>query len=79
MEVHRLNRPNFQAMSQKDLQDYVLAHRDDREAFYAYIDKLHAEGNWIEMPPLESLQDLENYPEFTERFRNDSESQDNAV
>lgn len=59
-------------MSQKELHDYVLAHRDDQEAFYAYIDKLHAEGNWIEMPLLESLQDLENYPEFTKRFRDGS-------
>ena len=40
-----------------------------RKLFIAYVDKLHAEGNWIEMPPLESVQDLENYPEFTERFR----------
>ncbi|MBE9190191.1 hypothetical protein IQ230_07410 [Gloeocapsopsis crepidinum LEGE 06123] len=59
-------------MSQNELHDYVLAHRDDQEAFHAYIDKLHAERNWIEMPPLESLQDLENYPEFTKRFRHDS-------
>lgn len=64
-----MSQPNFQTMSQKELHDYVLAHRNDQKAFYAYIDKLHAEGNWIEMPPLESLQDLENYPEFTERFR----------
>jgi hypothetical protein len=31
------------------------------------------------MPPLESVQNLENYPEFTERFRNGSEPRDNAV
>ena len=61
-------------MSQKDLHDYVLAHRDDQEAFYAYVDKLHEEGNWIEMPLLESLQDLEKYPEFTERFRGGSKA-----
>lgn len=72
-----MSKPNFQAMSQKDLQDYILAHRDDQEAFYAYVDKLHLEGNWIEMPPLESLQDLENYPEFTSRFRKDSQPPDN--
>lgn len=64
-----MSNPNFQLMSQKELHDYVLSHRLDQEAFYAYVDKLHAEGNWIEMPPLESLQDLENYPEFIERFR----------
>jgi hypothetical protein len=43
------------------------------------VDKLHAEANWVEMPPLQSLEDLENYPEFLERVRNGSEPQDNAV
>jgi len=66
-----MSQPNFQAMSQKELQKYVLTHREDRAAFYAYIDKLHREGNWIEMPPLKSLEDLENYPEFIARFRGD--------
>ncbi|MEH2121933.1 DUF6887 family protein [Nostoc sp.] len=68
-----MSKPNFQAMSQKELQAYVLAHRDDQEAFYAYLDKLHAEANWVEMPPLQSSEDLENYPEFIERVRNGSE------
>jgi hypothetical protein len=78
MEICAMSQPNFQAMSQKELQAYFLAHRDDRDAFYAYIDKLHAEATWVEMPPLESLEDLENYPEFLERIRHGSESQDNA-
>ncbi|NES20043.1 MAG: hypothetical protein F6K41_14205 [Symploca sp. SIO3E6] len=67
-----MSQPNFQAMSQKELHDYVLSHRENQAAFYAYVDKLHAEGNWIEMPPLKSLEDLENYPEFVGRFRDDS-------
>lgn len=70
---------NFQKISQKELHDYVLAHREDREAFYAYVDKLHAEGNWIEMPPLKSEHDLENHPEFREHIRNSSQPRDNAV
>lgn len=74
-----MSKPNFQAMSQKALQAYVLAHRDDQEAFYAYIDKLHTEANWVEMPPLQSLEDLENYPEFVERIRNSSKPRDNTV
>ncbi|WP_442949923.1 DUF6887 family protein [Nostoc sp.] len=40
-----MSKPNFHAMSQKELDDYVLAHREDQEAFYAYVDKLHLEGN----------------------------------
>ncbi|ODG96647.1 hypothetical protein A4S05_17450 [Nostoc sp. KVJ20] len=62
-----MSKPNFHAMSQKELHDYVLAHREDQEAFYAYVDKLHVEGNWIEMPP------------FIERVRSSSEPQDGAV
>jgi hypothetical protein len=41
---------NFQTMSRKELHNYVLAHREDQDAFYAYVDKLHNEGNWVEMP-----------------------------
>ena len=63
-----MSNPNFQAMSQKELHSYILAHRDDQEAFYAYVDKLHKEANWVEMPSVESVEDLEKYPEFTARF-----------
>jgi hypothetical protein len=41
------NQPNFQVMSQQELKTYMLAHRDNQEAFHAFVDKLHAEGNWI--------------------------------
>ncbi len=51
---------------------------DGREAFYKYVDKLYFKVNWIRLPAMESLQDLENYPEFTKRFRNSSEPQDNS-
>jgi len=79
MEVCAMSKLDFQAMTQKDLHAYVLAHRHDQEAFYAYIDKLYAEANWVEMPPLQSLEDLENYPEFIEHIRGNSEPPDNAV
>ena len=69
-----MNLPNFEKMSQKELQAYFLAHRDEREAFYAYIDKLHAEGNWVEMPPVNSVEELTNYPDFVEHSRNNSEA-----
>jgi len=74
-----MSKPNFQTMSQKDLHAYVLAHRDEQEAFYAYVDKLHAEANWVEMPPLQSLEDLENYPEFVEHVHSSSDPQDHAM
>lgn len=74
-----MSKPDFKTMSQKDLHAYVLAHRDDQEAFYAYVDKLHAEATWIEMPALESVADLENYPEFVEHLRKSAEPHDKAV
>lgn len=67
-----MSRPNFDNMNQKELKNYFLAHRDDLAAFYAYIDKLHSEGNWMEMPPLTSEEDLANYPDFIEHSRNNS-------
>ncbi len=69
MEVFAVSKPNFQAMSKRDLQVYVLAHREDQEAFYAYVDRLHRDATWIEMPPLQSLGDIENHTEFVEHIR----------
>jgi hypothetical protein len=66
-----MSKPNFQMMDLKELKAYYLAHRDDRDAFYAYVDKLHSEGNWIEVSASQSLDELENYPEFMEKLRQD--------
>lgn len=68
-----MNKPNFKTMSQKELQSYILAHRDDQEAFYAFVDKLHSEANWVEMPPLTLPEDLEHYPEFLKHIRHPSD------
>lgn len=67
-----MSKQNFKTMTQKELHDYVLAHREDIEAFHAYVDKLNAEGNWVEMSPLQSMEDLENNPKLIEHFRNNS-------
>ncbi|MFM5980328.1 MAG: DUF6887 family protein [Sphaerospermopsis kisseleviana] len=66
-----MNQPNFQCMNLKELRAYVLSHRHDQEAFYFYVDKLNAEGNWVEMSPSASVDDLMNYPEFLKRFSNE--------
>lgn len=63
-------KPNFEKMSQQELRAYVLEHRDDDEAFYAYREKSKA-GNWVKMPPLQSVDELDNYPEFLEKIRQD--------
>lgn len=33
---------NYAAMSDRELKRYILTHRDDREAFYAYMDRRHS-------------------------------------
>lgn len=36
---------NYRQMNQKKLREYVLTHREDEEAFDAYVDLLHAGEN----------------------------------
>jgi hypothetical protein len=69
-------KPNFHDMTKKELRTYVLAHRDDNEAFYAYVDKINAEGNRVTHPPLKSLDDIENYPDFMEKLRGNPKPQE---
>ncbi len=33
---------NYAAMSDQELKRYILDHRDDREAFYIYMDRRHS-------------------------------------
>ncbi|MEH2386232.1 MAG: hypothetical protein V7K14_10730 [Nostoc sp.] len=66
-------KPNFHEMSLKELRVYVLAHQDDNEAFYAYMDKSKTEGNWVTMPPLNSMDDFDHYPEFIDKIRKNGE------
>lgn len=51
-----MNRYNFQTMSRKELQPYVLARREDREAFYAFVDRLHESVAVIEAAVVKWLQ-----------------------
>ncbi|MUG94793.1 hypothetical protein F7734_21445 [Scytonema sp. UIC 10036] len=66
-------KPNFNEMTLKELRTYVLAHQDDNEAFYTYMDRSKQEGTWVKMPPLQSMDDLDNYPEFLETISKDGE------
>lgn len=74
-----MSKPDFKTMNRKELHAYVLANREDEEAFHIYVDKLHTEATWIEMPALQSPDDLENYPEFLEHISKSSEPRDKAV
>lgn len=41
-----MSKSNFNAMTEQELRAYVLAHRQDKAAFEAYLDKVH------ERPPI---------------------------
>jgi predicted RNase H-like HicB family nuclease len=69
-----MEQSDYQKISLKEFHKYVLAHREDDAAFYAYVDRLHAEGNWVEIPALKSLQDLDNYPEFIDRIHENAKN-----
>ncbi|WP_059000549.1 DUF6887 family protein [Leptolyngbya sp. NIES-2104] len=71
-----MNKPNFAAMSQKELRQYVMAHREDDEAFYAYVDRVDAEGDWTEMP---ADADLDSHAEFQSWLRKISQSWNNRA
>ncbi|MEH1907584.1 MAG: hypothetical protein V7L05_21330 [Nostoc sp.] len=34
-----MNKVNYAAMSDQGLKSYLLTHKDDKEAFYAYMDR----------------------------------------
>lgn len=42
---------NYDAMSLNDLRKYVLAHREDVNAFHVYIDRSKAAGRMIAIDP----------------------------
>lgn len=37
-----MTKANYTAMSDRELKQYILTHRDDQEAFYAYMDRRHS-------------------------------------
>jgi len=52
-----MNKPNFETMSKDELKTYVLAHRDDTEAFHALCDHLYAQPG-IVITSMEQLEQL---------------------
>ena len=63
-----MTKPNFTTMNLKDLRQYILSNREDNEAFYTFVDRVDTEKKWINNPPLDSIEDMDNYPDFLEGF-----------
>ncbi len=66
-----MNKPDFKTMNLKELRKYILSHREDNEAFYTFVDRVDTEKKWINYPPLDSIEDMNNYPEFSEKMKQD--------
>ncbi len=45
-----MTKPNFDAMSKAELRAYVIAHQDDQEAFYAFVDQITANPSSVKYP-----------------------------
>jgi hypothetical protein len=57
-----MNEIDYQIMSDRELKQYFLAHRDDKEAFEAYLDRRHRKPQKI----LIEAGEIENLP-FSEQ------------
>jgi hypothetical protein len=38
---------NYAKMSDQELKQYLMAHKDDQDAFYAYMDRRHSRPNKV--------------------------------
>jgi SOS response regulatory protein OraA/RecX len=61
-----MTQPNFEQMSRKELRAYMLEHRDDEQAFHAYMDRL-ANEPVLARGTIEDLQDPSRFAEILER------------
>jgi len=63
-----MTQPNFDEMSRAELRAYVLEHRDDEEAFHAYVDRLATEPILARGTP-EDARDPVRFAEIVERAK----------
>lgn len=56
---------NYDALSLNELRQYILTHREDTKAFYAYIDRSKSEGKMITV----DLEDNHWEEKITERIQ----------
>lgn len=63
-----MNNPNFQGMNESELRAYVLAHREDTEAFYALADRLKSKpGRKL------SGEDFDRLPEILSEIKQENQ------
>ncbi|WP_009632112.1 DUF6887 family protein [Synechocystis sp. PCC 7509] len=69
-------KPDFKAMTRKELREYILKNREDDEAFYSYMDKIHAEPPTEVYPAPQSIDDLKHFPQLLEKHRKEREGRE---
>jgi hypothetical protein len=58
--------PDYKQMNRSDLREYMLTHRDDEQAFHAYMDKVQQES--VKMPISdEVIADPQKFATFIEQ------------
>lgn len=55
---------HFSEMTKKELLSYLLENREDREAFYALMDKLYATQSHEKFPAPKSIEDIQHFPDL---------------
>lgn len=73
-----MSKINFDGMSLDEAKSYFLEHRDNQEAFYAYMDKLRASGRAIVIDPEDPESNAKAIVQFQERLQKDSDTQQQA-
>lgn len=63
-----MTQPNFAQMSREEFRAYRFEHRDDEQAFHAYMDKLATEPV-LARGTIEDLQNLDRFAEILERVK----------
>ena len=53
-----MNKPNFKELSLNELRHYVVAHREDQEAWDEYVSR--PRPNAVRLPYTENFQEVEN-------------------
>ena len=63
-----MNKIDFTAMTLDEAKRYFLEHRDDQEAFYAYMDKLRRSGRAIVIDPTDPESEATALAQIQERL-----------
>jgi hypothetical protein len=63
-----MSQVDFAAMTLDEAKHYFLAHRNDQEAFHAYMDKLQISGRAIVIDPAKPESETAAIKQIQERF-----------